>query len=98
MKHFVIEIIYKAPIEKINETRPLHREFLQKAVKDGILLVSGPQVPKTGGIVITKHNSMEELAEYFKEDPYMKEDLAEYKYIEFEPRSHAEFMNDWIEK
>ena len=97
MRHFVVEIIYKAPIEKIEELTPIHREFLQTGYKAGMLLVSGPKVPRTGGIVIAKASSMEELAEFFKNDPYSLNDVADYSFIEFNAKSHQEILKDWLE-
>ena len=97
MKHFVVEIIYKAPIEKITELRPIHREFLQKGYESGRLLVSGPQTPQIGGIVIARGESMEEIAEYFSNDPYSKANAAHYQFIEFTPVSRQEFLNDWLD-
>ncbi|KAF0143017.1 MAG: hypothetical protein FD122_283 [Stygiobacter sp.] len=97
MRHFVVEIIYKSPIEKIEELTPIHREFLQTGYKAGMLLVSGPKVPRTGGIVIAKANSMEEIAEFFKNDPYALNDAADYSFIEFNPKSHQEILKGWVE-
>ena len=97
MKHFVVEIIYKAPIEKITELRPVHREFLKKGYEKGLLLVSGPQTPQIGGIVIARAESMEEIAEYFSGDPYSTANAAHYQFIEFNPVSRQEFMNGWID-
>ena len=96
MKHFVVEIIYKAPIEKITELRPVHREFLQTGYEKGMLLFSGPQTPQIGGIVVARAQSMEEIAEFFSNDPYSKANAAHYQFIEFNPVSRQEFLNDWI--
>jgi uncharacterized protein YciI len=70
---------------------------LQAGYKAEMLLVSGPKVPRTGGIVIAKANSMEEIAAYFKNDPYALNDAAEYSFIEFNPKSHQEILKDWLE-
>lgn len=97
MKHFVVEIIYRAPIERVNEIVGKHREFLQKGYDEGMFLASGPQVPKIGGIIIARANSMEELARYLQNDPYQLENVAHYQYIEFNPVKAQPFMNDWLE-
>ena len=96
MKHFVVEIIYKAPIHKIEEVLSRHREFLDEGYKKGMLLMSGPQVPRIGGIVIARAESMEALAEYFSNDPYLTEGLAHYQYIEFNPAKKNEIISEWI--
>lgn len=78
MKHFIIIIHYTKSVEKINEIRPRHREFLDKAYKNGIALFSGPQVPRTGGIIAARGKSIEEVKNFFNGDPYQKEKAAEY--------------------
>lgn len=97
MKHFIVEIIYRAPIEKIEETRPEHRKYLKIGYNKGILLMSGPQVPRIGGIVIARSESMEKIAEFFNNDPYSLKGYAEYRYTEFQPASRQDFLKDWIE-
>lgn len=97
MKHFVIEIIYTASIEKIEEARQEHRNFLKTGYDKKIILISGPQVPRIGGIIIARGESMEAVSEFFSNDPYQMKGLAEYKYIEFKPANYRELLNEWIE-
>ncbi len=61
MKHFVISVTYTAPIEKIEEIRPSHRSFLQIGYDIGFILCSGPRNPMTGGIIIARAESKEEI-------------------------------------
>lgn len=96
MKHFIVEIIYKAPIDKINEVRDRHRAFLEIGYSKGIILMSGPQVPRTGGIIVARADSMEDLSEFLSDDPYRKEGVADYEFIEFTPVHHQDFMKEWI--
>lgn len=98
MKHFVCEIIYKAPLEKIEEMTAEHRNFLAQGYKKGFILFSGSQVPRIGGIVIAKGESMESISEFFSDDPYQKKGLAEYKFIEFSPKNFQDFLKSWIEE
>lgn len=97
MGRYVVEITYKTPIEKIEELTPIHREFLQTGYKAGMLLVSGPKVPRTGGIVIAKAISMEEITDFFKNDPYALNNAADYSFIEFNPKSYQEILKGWLE-
>ncbi len=96
MKHFVIEIIYKAPIEKIEEVLSEHREFLQTGYDKGMLLMSGPQLPRIGGIVIARAESMEQIAEFFSNDPYNQNGYVHYQYIEFNPVKRQAIMEQWV--
>ncbi len=96
MKHFIIIIHYIESVEKINAIRPRHREFLEKGYKDGIVLYSGPRVPRTGGLIAARGKTTDEVESFFSNDPYQKEKAAEYEFIEFEPVHYQEFLKDWV--
>jgi uncharacterized protein YciI len=96
MKHFIILIHYIESVDKINEIRPRHRDFLEKGYKAGIVLFSGPQVPRIGGLIAAKSKTSEEVKKFFSEDPYQKEKAAEYQFIEYEPVHYQEFLKDWV--
>jgi uncharacterized protein YciI len=98
MKHFIILINYIESVQIINEIRPRHRIFLETAYEKGIVLFSGPQVPRTGGLIAARGGSLDEVKSFFEEDPYQKERAAEYQFIEFEPVHFQQFMDDWINK
>lgn len=98
MKHFIIIITYTAPIEEINKVVGNHREFLQKGYDSNHLLMSGPQNPKSGGIVLARGTSKDELVDFFSQDPYKINQLAEYRFIEFNPVKHQPFMSDWCKE
>jgi uncharacterized protein YciI len=98
MKHFIVLINYTAPLEKIEEVRPKHREFLQIGYDIGFLLLSGTKNPRTGGVVAARAESLEELQLLFSKDPFKVNNIAEYEYIEFEPAQHQPFLDDWIKK
>ncbi len=98
MKHFTILVTYTAPIEKIDEALSTHRSFLQIGYDIGFILCSGPRNPRTGGIVVARAESKEELELLFEKDPYKINNLAEYEFIEFNPVKHQEFLSDWINK
>ncbi len=96
MKHFIVEIIYTAPIERVLETTSRHREYLQTGYTKGLLLMSGPQEPRVGGILIAKADSLEEIKTFCKNDPYSLEGLANYRFIQFEPKSYVPEIRNWI--
>jgi uncharacterized protein YciI len=96
MKHFIVEITYTASLEKVATITPKHREFLQKGYDQGLLLMSGPQNPKTGGIVVCRAASLADIQDFFRNDPYGQGKVAEYRFIEFEPVKHAALVEPWI--
>lgn len=96
MKHFIVLINYKAPIEQIEATTPIHREFLKQGYEKGLLLFSGPRVPRSGGVVCAKGKTLEEVDNFFMDDPYRKNNLADYEFIQFRPLSKQSFLTEWL--
>lgn len=97
MKHFIIDIIFKIPFEKIEPIVPEHRAFLQTGYDMGLLLYSGPKVPREGGIVAARAESFEEIQKFFAKDPYALHKAADHKIIEFNPVKHQEFAKNWVD-
>ena len=96
MKHFIVEITYTVPVEKLANVTPVHRAFLQTGFDSGLLLFAGPQVPRVGGMVVARADSLEEIQQFFAEDPYQVQGLGTYRFIEFNPLKHQAFMEPWL--
>jgi uncharacterized protein YciI len=97
MKHFIVEINYTKPLEKIAEITPLHREYLKTGYDSGMLLYSGRRADLKGGIVLARAESEKEISEFFSKDPYGLNEAVEYKVTEFGPVLYQEWMKDWLE-
>jgi uncharacterized protein YciI len=97
MKHFIIDITYTAPAERIDEVRPAHRTFLQGGYEKGLLLCSGPRTGiAPGGMVVARAPSIEEIKEFFANDPYYTQEVASHAFIEFDPLLRQSFLDDWV--
>lgn len=96
MKHILVFINYKVPVEQLGETVKQHREFLQGGYERGWLLMSGPRSPKAGGIVVARAPSQADLVNFFKDDPYKLLDLADHEFLEFDPVNFQPWLADWI--
>lgn len=96
MKHFIVEITYTVPAEQLGDTVTEHRAHLQTGYDAGLLLFSGPQVPRVGGIIVARAASLEELQRFCAADPYQLKGLATYRYIEFAPVKHQAFIAPWL--
>jgi len=98
MKHFAVFIKYKADLNDIISIQDIHRNILKQGVENEVILVSGPFEPRTGGLVIMRSESIATAKDFFKDDPYLKNNYAEYSFYEFKPGKHQSFLNEWIEK
>ena len=96
MKHFLVEITYTVPFETLQPVVSEHRAFLQTGYDKGWLLLSGPMNPKTGGLVVARAPSKEDLQGFFAGDPYALRGYADYRFVEFDPVKYQPFLADWI--
>ncbi len=97
MKHFVVEIIYTKPLDEVLSLTDQHRAYLQTGYQRGLLLISGPQEPRIGGILVMKADSRETIQQFCNSDPYALGGVAEYRIIEFLPKSHIPDLSHWVE-
>jgi uncharacterized protein YciI len=96
MKNFLVEITYLVGMDVLEPVVPDHRAFLQGGYDKGMLLMSGPMNPRTGGIVIARSRSVDDLRDFFRRDPYAAKGVASYRFVEFEPVKRQPFLEDWI--
>ncbi|MFA5960685.1 MAG: YciI family protein [Tatlockia sp.] len=95
---FIVQLTYKAPISEVDKYLQAHREFLDYHYKQGLLVVSGPMKPRTGGIIIAATQDKAHLESVFKQDPYCLAEIADYTFIEFTPIKHCDALKALIQK
>lgn len=81
---FLLISRYTAPLERVQELLPAHREFLQERFASGLFVVSGRRVPWTGGVIVARGTRAEAEAAV-ADDPFTQEGVAETEIVEFEP-------------
>jgi uncharacterized protein YciI len=96
MKHFIVEIDYLVPLARIQESVPAHRAYLQLGYDAGLLLCSGPKLPATGGFMLARAESLEQLQAFFLDDPFSREQLARFAFSEFQPVKRQPWAEDWF--
>lgn len=82
---FIINLTYKAELEKVDQYLEEHIEYLNEQYELGHFLASGRKVPRTGGIILSNIESKAELEATIGKDPFKKNELAHYELIEFIP-------------
>lgn len=93
---FIVKLTYKTPISEVDKYLQAHREYLDYYYKQGLLLVSGPLKPRTGGIIIALTKDKAFLESIFQKDPYYLAEIADYEFIEFTPVMHRDELKDLI--
>jgi uncharacterized protein YciI len=87
---FVIELIYRVPLEQIDAQMGAHVRFLKKHYASGHFLVSGRKIPREGGIILAVGQSREEIETIIQQDPFVTHGLAEVRIIEFRASQKAD--------
>src|SRR5688572_21744999 len=65
---FVIELIYEAELPVIDANMRAHMAWLNKQYAAGRFLLSGRQIPRTGGIILALGDSREQIEALVRED------------------------------
>lgn len=87
---FIVQWNYKTPLSEVDKYLQAHREFLDYHYKQGLILVSGPMKPRTGGIVIALTTDRKYLESILRQDPFFLADIADFQLIEFTPLKHRD--------
>lgn len=81
---FLVDITYTRPIEEVDAATVAHRAFLDIHIASGVLILTGPKVPRTGGVLIARGGQTKaELAAILANDPFQAGGLADYVITEF---------------
>ena len=94
---FVIELVYKVPLAKIDAYMKPHVAFLNKYYEAGNFLVSGRKIPRDGGIILAVGRNRQEIETIVEEDPFVARGLADARIIEFRASQRAPDIQQRIE-
>lgn len=87
---FVIDIEYSVPQEKVDTLIADHMTFVKKNYAEKRFIVSGPKVPRSGGMIIAVAESKDEVEALINEDPFYVHQVADFTITEFLPRTAME--------
>jgi uncharacterized protein YciI len=82
---FVAISMYLKPLEEVDKVAPAHAAWISKHYAAGRILGSGPRVPRTGGVILAREESLEAFLALLAEDPFQQEGIAHYEIFEFAP-------------
>jgi uncharacterized protein YciI len=90
----IINLKYLKSIEEVDKHLVAHREYLDEGYKSGKLLMSGRKDPLTGGIIVAKFDSVWDAQEFMKNDPFIKNTVAEFKITQFNPVKYDDRLKE----
>jgi uncharacterized protein YciI len=85
---FLVLLTYERPLAEIDRRMGAHVAFLEEGYRAGMFLVSGRQVPRSGGVILAVAPSREHLEAVMERDPFAREGLARFEIVEFRTSLH----------
>lgn len=92
---FLLVSRYTAPLERIEELVPAHREYLRGLLEEGTLVVSGRRDPWTGGAIVLR-GTRERIDAAVAEDPFTQAGVAETEVVAVEPLFWADGLEPYL--
>lgn len=90
-------LTYKTELSEVEKHLEEHRMYLDKYYSSGKLIASGAQNPRIGDIILM--NTTKDKAQILiKEDPFFRNNIAEYELIEFLPTKYQAGFEQFIRR
>jgi uncharacterized protein YciI len=95
---FVLIARYTKPAEEVDRLLDGHRAWITRNMKAGTILLTARQVPLTGGLILARGESPEEIWEMVGEDPFHSSGSAQYEVLQFQPVRAAPGLEGLLEQ
>lgn len=92
---FLLVSRYTAPLERIEELIPAHRDYLRGLQASGLLLVSGRRDPWIGGAIVVR-GTREQAEAAVAADPFTRAGVAETEVVAVEPLFWADELESLV--
>jgi uncharacterized protein YciI len=79
---YVVSLTYKVPEDIVEYHLPAHVEWLRKAFDDGVFMVAGRKIPRTGGLLLS-NAARADLDASLARDPFYVNGVADFEVMEF---------------
>lgn len=89
---YLIILTYQKPLDIVEQFLTQHRDYLEMGYQKNYLIVSGPKIPREGGILLSQLRDKKVLIDFLQQDPFYLNGIADFEIIEFTPvKYHQDF-------
>lgn len=85
---FIVILRYEKSLDEVDRLMKAHVSFLEECYRSGLFVASGRQVPRTGGVILSRGSGKAEVEAVMQHDPFVQEGVARYEIIEFRTSMH----------
>ena len=86
---FVLVLTYTKPLAEVDTLMRKHMAWLNEHYDAGCFVVSGRQIPRTGGVILARGDDREEMERIAASDPFVAGGVATCEVIQFRPSQTA---------
>jgi uncharacterized protein YciI len=86
---FILLLTYTKPLEEVDALMRDHMAWLNEQYQAGRFLVSGRQVPRTGGVIVARGDDREGIEALAAGDPFVTGGVATCEVIQFRASQSA---------
>ena len=94
---FIVELTYKKDLSMVDAHLEEHITFLEKYYANGTFIFSGRKNPRNGGVILCHASSLQNVEKLLQDDPFFKNDIADYDITEFMPTKYSEDFRQVLE-
>ena len=87
---FIAILTYKKQLEEVDRYLQAHREYLAEHYAAGNFIMSGPQTPRVGGVIVIRAENRSAVDAIIAQDPFKVNGIADYQIVEFTPTVFCE--------
>ena len=98
MNLFIISLSYKATLAEVDRYLAGHNQFLRKYYDNRTFLCSGPKIPRVGGVILCRSESVDSVTTIISEDPFNINNVADYEITEFRVADCAEGFETFLKQ
>jgi uncharacterized protein YciI len=80
---FLLRLTYTAPLDEVDAHMRAHMAWLNRGYRDGVFVVSGRQIPRTGGIILARGEDRAAVEALAARDSFVANGVATVDVIEF---------------
>ena len=87
---FVLLLTYTKPLDEVDALMRRHMAWLNEHYRAGRFVVSGRQIPRTGGVILARGDDREEIERIAAGDPFVSGGVATCEIIQFRASQTAD--------
>lgn len=93
---YIANLTYIKSLVEVEKHLEEHIAFLNKYYDAGKFICSGRKNPRVGGIIVFNAKDETEMKEIISENPFHKNQIANYEIIEFNPTKYADAFQAFV--